>query len=209
MELRSEEPPTETPLPWFLEGATRLEAAIASNLTACTSIPASHSVTDDLTSDMAENSTENSGNTSFHVPSTSLGMWSERGNREETTFSSLYVHTELESDRLLRYYFSRVCGILSIFDSSMNPLRSLIQGLIPSSSALLNSVLAMSAAHLHHREKHRSRYALKYRTQAISQLSWGISQATNDSDNALSALSHSNATGLILSAIILGMTSVS
>ncbi|RMJ21072.1 hypothetical protein PHISP_08058 [Aspergillus sp. HF37] len=120
------------------------------------------------------------------------------------------VHLETTTETLLRYYFSRVCGILCAFDSCSNPLRSLVGHLIPSYPALLHSVLAMSAAHLHQRERDRTRFSLGHRTEAISKLAMHISEVTSTRTSAVAATpATSSTTALLLSAIMLGMTSVS
>jgi hypothetical protein len=187
---------------WFVEGATQLEAAIAADAS-----PA-HTPHRGMTPGNQDCTTHGEVRSNI-IPAVDTGD-SGAGNSWNMLFDGRYTdngtenmpyyHLETASDTLLRYYFSRVCGILSAFDSFLNPFRVLVGNLIQSYPALRYSVLAMSAAHLCQRERDRTKYSLGHRTDAISTVARHISQGTT---------SDSSTTALLLSAIILGMTSVS
>lgn len=186
---------------WFVEGALQLRAAIAPSHTASVkTADAPLESTDTATS------TADCWNTT-HAWDTLCSSSAELYHEDHLYQNQLpYSCPEPVTDKLLRYYFSQVCGILSAFDSSQNPLRSLLKELIPSCPALLHSVLSMSSAHLYRREKDRMRYSLEHRTQAISQLASNITNVTSAEGSAPANL---DTTALLLSSILLGMTSVS
>lgn len=185
---------------WFVEGAAKLRASIASSHRESRTIEGTLSDSADIATAIADCLTTTDARDTLCISSAEL-------DHED----GLYQHPqpsicpESVNDALLRYYFSQVCGILSTFDSSENPFRSLVAGLIPSYPALLHSVLAMSSAHLHQKEKHRTVYPLEHRTKAISQLASHISEVTGV---GVSAPATSSTTALVLSSIVLGMTSV-
>ncbi|KAL3444829.1 fungal-specific transcription factor domain-containing protein [Aspergillus insuetus] len=185
---------------WFVEGASLLEAAIAADASP------DHTPRTGMTPGK-EDSTTHGGVRSNIIPAVDIGepgasnswnMLSDGRYADNGTETMPYYHLETASDTLLRYYFSRVCGILSAFDSFLNPFRVLVGNLIQSYPALRYSVLAMSAAHLYQEERDRTKYSLGHRTDAISTVARHISQGTT---------SDSCTTALLLSAIILGLTS--
>ncbi|KAL3429963.1 fungal-specific transcription factor domain-containing protein [Aspergillus tetrazonus] len=184
---------------WFVEGVAKLTASIASSHRESKSIEGTLSDSADMATAIADCVTTTDARDTLCISSAEL-------KHED----GLYQHPQPSicpgsvNDALLRYYFSQVCGILSTFDSSENPFRSLVAGLIPSYPALLRSVLAMSSAHLHQRENHRTVYPLEHRTKAISQLASHISEVTGV---GVSAPATSSTTALVLSSIVLGMTS--
>ncbi|KAL3484943.1 fungal-specific transcription factor domain-containing protein [Aspergillus germanicus] len=184
---------------WFVEGVTRVEAAIAAD-----ALPAHHPHRG-MTPGNQDSTTH--GVRSNVIPAVKIGdpgassSWNilfDGRYADNGTETMPYHHLEMASDKLLRYYFSRVCGILSAFDSFLNPFRVLVGNLIQSYPALRYSVLAMSAAHLHQGERDRTKYSLGHRTDAISTVARHISQGTT---------SDSSTTALLLSTIILGLTS--
>lgn len=186
---------------WFVEGALQVRAAIGPSHIAIVK-----------TADAPLESTDTATSTAdcwidTHAWDTLCSSSAELYLQDQIYQNQLpYSCPELVTDKLLRYYFSQVCGILSAFDSSQNPLRSLLEELIPSCPALLYSVLSMSSAHLHRLEKDRMRYSLEHRTQAISQLASNITNVTGAEGSAPANL---DTTALLLSSILLGMTSVS
>ncbi|KAL4812582.1 fungal-specific transcription factor domain-containing protein [Aspergillus spinulosporus] len=184
---------------WFVEGAVKLRAAIASSHRSSRTAKGTLSESADMAPVTTDCLTTRDARETLCISSAEL--YREDGIDRHPRPS---LCQESVNDTLLRYYFSQVCGILSAFDSPQNPLRSLVAGLIPSYPALLHSVLSMSSAHLHQSEKDRTVYSLELRIQAISQLASHISEVTGAGGSALAT---SSTTALVLSSIVLGMTS--
>ncbi|RAH65207.1 Zn(II)2Cys6 transcription factor [Aspergillus aculeatinus CBS 121060] len=179
---------------WFIQEAGKLEAAIAGRADGYTATQSGSSAVDITDSDDPTHSSI----TESYLPCE--GRWTTSPPLSPV----LHGYLEPLTDRLLRYYFSRVCGILSAFDSRQNPFRSLVQELMPTHPALLHCVLGMSAAHLHQKERGQTR-SLRHRAQALSELGSNITQVIH-AEKAVAPPS-SSTTALLLTAIMLGMTS--
>ncbi|KAF4967228.1 hypothetical protein FSARC_5207 [Fusarium sarcochroum] len=144
-------------------------------------------------------------------------VWNTAGHTTLSDSLNLYSPQE-ESSMLLSHYYSSVCQVASSFDSTHNPYRFELSGMIRSSPIIFNCVMSMSAAHLCQQDKYASLTPLRFQTEAISQISnevaqlgfgqYGSNLQQNDHIGASKApLRPTVKEDLLLGIIVLGMTS--
>ncbi|KAF7192522.1 Beauvericin cluster-specific repressor BEA4 [Pseudocercospora fuligena] len=106
-------------------------------------------------------------------------------------------------DRLVPHYFETICRVMSCFDSTTNPYRTDIPGVLHSSPYIFNCMMGMAAAHMANYEKDMAVTAISYQTEAMQSLQLQMS--------GLLPLSSINGGGTtyqtLLGTIMLGMTS--
>lgn len=116
-----------------------------------------------------------------------------------STSSQLSLYTpQDESSILLSHYYSDICQVVSSFDSSQNPYRSIISAMIRDSPVIFNCVMTMSASHLSQLGNNGSAH-LTFQTEAISHIAKGIAEIGSGSKTR---------DDLLLGIMTLGMTAV-
>ncbi|KAK1848071.1 hypothetical protein CCHR01_09317 [Colletotrichum chrysophilum] len=129
-------------------------------------------------------------------------------------FPDLYNPPE-RSSIVVYHYFTVICQVISNFDSSVNPFRNEVSGMLNTSPLLYHCILSLSSAHLHQNDIGQSNISLQYQTEAISSLSKQLAETSIVKSKEADAVrvdtqiskSLTVKDDVLLGAILLGMTS--